>query len=88
MTYYTLHHVVRSNYGSLHYVTIASVMCIPLQKYWNNKANSFVFDEHWRLLGLKSKDEYEAKVQNSSFKFMVFSHILSEQSYWNRSFFK
>ena len=31
----------------------------PPQKYWNGKANSFVFVIHWRHLGLRSKEEYE-----------------------------
>ncbi len=32
-----------------------------LQKYWNSKANSFIFAVDWKHLGLTSKDEYEMR---------------------------
>ncbi len=33
----------------------------PLQKYWNSKANFFIFAVDWKHLGLTSKDEYEMR---------------------------
>ncbi len=43
-----------------------------LQKYWNSKANSFIFAVDWKHLGLTSKDEYEMRDQHFSFYFQVF----------------
>lgn len=43
----------------------------PLQQNWNGNARSFVFAVPWRHWCLRSKDEFEMKVKNFSFYFVV-----------------
>lgn len=51
----------------------------PLQKYWNGKGNSFVFNVYWSHLDLISKDEYELEFRISTLFLGIYmaGHITS-----------